>query len=100
MMLGHWQGSHDDGDAPLWTRSMIPNHTYRFRQPRSFMARLVAGLTDIWVGDVVGVRILLHLFHHHSNIWQLTISPRMIDWAYANSVSFCSFPFYCVLICL
>ncbi|KAJ6465480.1 hypothetical protein C8R45DRAFT_1107071 [Mycena sanguinolenta] len=68
-MLGHWFGSHDDGDAPLWTRNMTDGVRYKFRQPRTFMARFVAGLTDIWVGD------LLHQ----------TISPRMLEWAVANA---------------
>ncbi|KAF8167018.1 hypothetical protein K438DRAFT_1774762 [Mycena galopus ATCC 62051] len=53
MMLGHWIGSSDDGDAPPWTRYMTPDYLYRFRQPRAFMARMVAGLTPIWIGDLV-----------------------------------------------
>ncbi|KAF8209692.1 hypothetical protein K438DRAFT_1753343 [Mycena galopus ATCC 62051] len=53
MMLSHWIGSSDDGDAPPWTRYMTPDYLYRFRQPRAFMARMVAGLTPIWIGDLV-----------------------------------------------
>ncbi|KAJ7749139.1 hypothetical protein B0H16DRAFT_1551701 [Mycena metata] len=69
MMLGHWTGSSGDGDAPLWTQ-LTPDHVYRFRERRGFMARFVCGLTDIWVADVVSQ----------------TISPRMMNWAVANAV--------------
>ncbi|KAF8125687.1 hypothetical protein K438DRAFT_2001912 [Mycena galopus ATCC 62051] len=69
MMLGHWIGSSDDGDAPPWTRYMTPDYLYRFRQPRAFMARMVAGLTPIWIGDLV----------------EQTVSRRMANWAVANA---------------
>ncbi|KAJ6450693.1 hypothetical protein C8R47DRAFT_1260650 [Mycena vitilis] len=69
LMLGHWSGSHEDGDAPEWTAYMQPDRAYRFRESRAFMARFVCGLTAIWVGDVA----------------EQTISPRMMNWAVANA---------------
>ncbi|KAJ6458369.1 hypothetical protein C8R47DRAFT_1227110 [Mycena vitilis] len=69
LMLGHWSGSHEDGDAPDWTRYMRADRTYTFCESRPFMARFVCGLTPIWVGDVS----------------QQTVSPRMMNWAVANA---------------
>ncbi|KAJ6479994.1 hypothetical protein C8R47DRAFT_1074455 [Mycena vitilis] len=69
LMLGHWSGSHEDGDAPDWTGYMRADRTYTFCESRPFMARFVCGLTPIWVGDVS----------------QQTVSPRMMNWAVANA---------------
>ncbi|KAJ7646267.1 hypothetical protein DFH06DRAFT_1424120 [Mycena polygramma] len=69
LMLGHWSGSHEDGDAPDWTKYMCADRAYTFSESRPFMARFVCGLTPIWVGDVS----------------QQTVSPRMMNWAVANA---------------
>ncbi|KAJ7168971.1 hypothetical protein C8R46DRAFT_1350429 [Mycena filopes] len=69
LMLGHWIGSHEDGDAPPWTSFLTNDVVHRFRQYRDFMSRFLCGLTDIWVGDLVNA----------------TISPAMINWAIANA---------------
>jgi hypothetical protein len=45
--LGRYQGLHTDAEAPLWTRRLPPREFLRFSQPRVFVARLVAGLSDI-----------------------------------------------------
>ncbi|KAJ7780914.1 hypothetical protein B0H16DRAFT_1710172 [Mycena metata] len=69
LMLGHWIGSHNDGDAPPWTAYLTKDVPYHFRQYRDFMVRFVSGLTDIWVGDIA----------------KQTVSPAMINWAIANA---------------
>ncbi|KAJ7843594.1 hypothetical protein B0H13DRAFT_2364681 [Mycena leptocephala] len=45
--LGRHQGVPTDADVPLWTRRLPPGRFLRFSQPRVFVARLVAGLSDI-----------------------------------------------------
>ncbi|KAJ7767763.1 hypothetical protein B0H16DRAFT_1453388 [Mycena metata] len=69
LTLGHWIGSHQDGDAPAWTAYLTKDVVYHFRQDRAFMARFVCGLTGIWVASVAS----------------LTVSPGMINWAIANA---------------
>ncbi|KAJ7143705.1 hypothetical protein C8R44DRAFT_864745 [Mycena epipterygia] len=52
MRLARYVGSCDDGDAPLWTRMLQPHQSYDFVQPKSFMAALACGMTDIRVGSI------------------------------------------------
>ncbi|KAJ7735401.1 hypothetical protein DFH07DRAFT_112822 [Mycena maculata] len=50
--LAHYLGSRDDGDAPAWLE-LIKGENYSFVQAREWMAKVLCGLSDLWVGDVV-----------------------------------------------
>ncbi|KAJ7870685.1 hypothetical protein B0H13DRAFT_2350312 [Mycena leptocephala] len=47
LSLDRHVGLPTDADAPLWTRRLPPRKILRFSQPREFVARLVAGMSDI-----------------------------------------------------
>jgi len=56
VVLAHWVGSRDDGDAPGWLE-LLPGEHYSFPQPREWMAQVFCGLSDLWIGDIVNVRV-------------------------------------------
>ncbi|KAJ7658349.1 hypothetical protein DFH06DRAFT_1327627 [Mycena polygramma] len=47
LKLGFYRGVPADHDAPLWTRRLPLFKLIRFTQPRAFIVRLVAGMTNI-----------------------------------------------------
>ncbi|KAJ7440083.1 hypothetical protein B0H11DRAFT_1934007 [Mycena galericulata] len=63
--LDRYVGSPGDANAPLWTRRLPPRKFLRFSQPRAFVARLVAGMTEIRVEDIFDRRM----------------TPEMLSWA-------------------
>ncbi|KAJ7440121.1 hypothetical protein B0H11DRAFT_1934009 [Mycena galericulata] len=63
--LARYTGSLSDADAPLWARRLPPLKFVRLLQPRAFVAKLVAGMTDIPV----------------QHWWSRDITPEMLSWA-------------------
>lgn len=57
IQLGRFAGSPGDADAPLWTRRLMPGRNLRFSQPRAFVAKLIAGMTDIPVRHIFSVSL-------------------------------------------
>ncbi|KAJ6530232.1 hypothetical protein B0H19DRAFT_1273895 [Mycena capillaripes] len=47
LRLACFEGSRHAADAPLWVGRLLPNTLLWSCQPRTFAARLVAGMTDI-----------------------------------------------------
>jgi len=70
MRLGVFLGSADDGDAPLWTRLLRPLQAYYIVEPRTFVATLACGMTDLAIESVT----------------TMNISPRMRAWACTASL--------------
>ncbi|KAJ7759715.1 hypothetical protein DFH07DRAFT_772045 [Mycena maculata] len=63
--LARYAGSAGDADAPLWARRLPPLKFMRILQPRAFVAKVVAGMTDIPVEHLVSGGI----------------TPEMLSWA-------------------
>ncbi|KAJ7440082.1 hypothetical protein B0H11DRAFT_1934008 [Mycena galericulata] len=63
--LDRYSGSPGDVGAPLWVRRLPPQKFVRFSQPRAFVARLVAGNTEI----------------HVEHMLEGKITTKMLSWA-------------------
>ncbi|KAJ7441406.1 hypothetical protein B0H11DRAFT_1924834 [Mycena galericulata] len=63
--LARYSGSARDADAPLWVRRLPLEKFARLLQPRAFVAKLVAGMTDIPV----------------QRLGSGGITPEMLAWA-------------------
>ncbi|KAJ7438039.1 hypothetical protein B0H11DRAFT_1935568 [Mycena galericulata] len=70
LRLARFSGSAGDADAPLWARRLPPSRYVRLLQPRAFVAKLVAGMTDIPV----------------QRLGSGGITPEMLSWAYQCAI--------------
>ncbi|KAJ7136535.1 hypothetical protein C8R43DRAFT_955758 [Mycena crocata] len=70
--LDRFVGSHEDADAPLWTRILEPGKDYIFVQPKNFIAALISGQTNIHVEC-----IFTHTISSHMLVWASSITDRM-----------------------
>lgn len=85
--LGCYRGLSSDSQAPQWTR-MPPGISFEIRQPRKAIADVFMEIA-FWPENVTTVRTLTSLCNHSIThmLIQRGLSPAMINWAEAISVS-------------